>query len=372
MKKIKVMNIISDTNIGGAGKCIITYCNNYNKEKYEIIVVMPKDSLLKKEIEKTDVKIIEIDGLKDKSLDIPVIGKIKEIIKKENPDIVHTHASLSARIAAKKCKKKIVYTRHCDFPPSKIYKYKIIKFLNGKFNEYFSHKIIATSEMAKENLVKQGISDRKITTVLNGVNRLEKITDGEKIILKKKYNIIEDEKVVGYLARLEELKGHKFLFEAAKIIKEKTDYKLKYLVMGVGGYEDELKKYACELDLKNEIVFTGFISDVQSMLSIVDIQVNASYLSETTNLALLEGMSLGIPAVASIVGGTPNVITTGENGILVEKANAEAMANAIIDLLQDEQKFNEMKEKSKEIFESRFTAKVYAQNIEKVYESMVI
>lgn len=53
MNKIKILNIISDTNIGGAGKCIITYCKNRNNEKYDISVLMPKDSLLKSEIEKT-------------------------------------------------------------------------------------------------------------------------------------------------------------------------------------------------------------------------------------------------------------------------------------------------------------------------------
>ena len=136
MKKIKVLNIISDTNIGGAGKCVITYSNNYNTEKYEIIVAMPKDSLLKQEIEKAGVRVIELEGLRDKSLDIPAIKKIRKVIEEEKPDIVHTHASLSARIAARQYKKcKIVYTRHCDFPISKIYKYKIVRWLNKKVNE---------------------------------------------------------------------------------------------------------------------------------------------------------------------------------------------------------------------------------------------
>ena len=53
MEKIKILNIISDTNIGGAGKCIITYCKNMNTKKFDVSVVMPKDSLLKPEIEVT-------------------------------------------------------------------------------------------------------------------------------------------------------------------------------------------------------------------------------------------------------------------------------------------------------------------------------
>ncbi len=56
LNKIKVLNVISDTNIGGAGKCVINYCKNRNKGKFEIIVVMPKDSLLKPEIKATRSK----------------------------------------------------------------------------------------------------------------------------------------------------------------------------------------------------------------------------------------------------------------------------------------------------------------------------
>lgn len=368
MKKIKVLNIISDTNIGGAGKCIITYCNNYNKDKYEIVVVMPKDSLLKQEIAKTDVKIIEIDGLKDKSFDISAIKLIKNVIKEEKPDIVHTHASLSARIAAKKCGNcKIIYTRHCDFPISKLYKYKLVRKLNGTLNEKLADKIIATSEQAKENLVKQGINEEKITVILNGVTKLKEADAEIKNNLKEKYEL-KDCKVIGYLARIEELKGHKYFIEAAKIVNDKFKGKFKFLIMGSGTYEEQAKALVKELNLEDEVIFTGFITDVAKMLSIVDLQINASYLSETTNLALLEGMSLGIPTVATKVGGTPKMIDEFENGILVEKANAESLANGIIKAFENEEKYKYMKKRSVEIYNERYTSKVYAENIEKVYE----
>ena len=245
MKKIKVLNIISDTNIGGAGKCIITYCKNRNVDKFEILVVMPKESLLKPEIEKTGVKVIEIDGLKDKSLDLSAIGKIKKIIQQEKPDIVHTHASLSARIAAKlygKC--KIIYTKHCDFPISNKFKYRVVKKVNQILNEALTHKIIATSELAKENLVKQGISESLIETVLNGVDGFNEIPGEEKQKLREKYKIKPEEITVGYLARIEELKGHRYLIEAAEKLKEEP---IKFLLMGSGSYEEEAKNLVKEL-----------------------------------------------------------------------------------------------------------------------------
>lgn len=373
MDKIKVLNIISDTNIGGAGKCIITYLKNRNKERFDIAVLMPKGSLLKAELEKYDIKIIEIDGLKDKSFDVKSINKIKKIIKEEEPDIVHTHASLSARIAAKLYKKcKIVYTRHCDFPISPKFKYKIVRKLNQIINESLTNRIIATSELAKENLEKQGIHGNIIDVVLNGVDGLLKISNEDKKRLKEKYNIKESDIVVGYLARIEELKGHKYLIEAIKILKDKKlDKSFKFLIMGTGKYEETAKKMVKELEIDDIVIFTGFISNVEEMLNIVDVQVNASYLSETTNLALLEGMSLGIPTVATNCGGTSKMIENYENGLLVGKANSEALANGIELILKDEEKFKYMKEKSKQIFKERYTSKVYASNIEKIYESMV-
>lgn len=372
MKKIKVLNIISDTNIGGAGKCVITYCNNYNKEKYEIIVVMPEKSLLKPEIEKTGVRVIELQGLRDKSLDFKAIKLIRNIIKEVKPDIVHTHASLSARIAARQSKNcKIVYTRHCDFPISNIYKHKIVRRLSGKLNESLADKVIATSEHAKDNLINQGISEDIITTILNGVSQMPEITDDEKKKIKEKYSIKPDEIVVGYLARIEELKGHKYFIEAAKIISDRFSGKYKFLIMGSGSYEEEARKLVKELNLQDVVIFTGFIDKVYEMLNIIDIQINASYLSETTNLSLLEGMSLGIPTVATKCGGTPKMIDAGQNGLLVEKADAQSLADGIIDITKDSEKYQYMKKRSKEIYNERYTAKVYAENIEKVYESLV-
>lgn len=372
MKKIKVLNIISDTNIGGAGKCVITYSNNYDKEKYEIVVAMPENSLLKPEIEKAGVRVIELQGLRDKSLDIPAIKKIRKIINEEKPDIVHTHASLSARIAARQYKDcKIVYTRHCDFPISSKYKYKIVRLLNKKINEGLTDKVIATSEQAKENLIKQGLSEEIITTILNGVNQMPEILEEEKKKLREKYLIEDSEIVVGYLARIEELKGHKYFIEAAKIISDKFKGKYKFLIMGSGSYEEEAKKLVQDLGLENIVIFTGFIKNVHEMLNIIDLQINASYLSETTNLSLLEGMSLGIPTVATKCGGTPKMIKDYENGILVEKADSNSLANGIINIMKDKEKFQYMKKRSKEIYEERYTSKVYAKNIEKVYESLV-
>ena len=364
----KIIHVISDTNIGGAGKYLITYCKNRDKNKYDIIVIIPKDSLLKQELLNTGVRIIEIEGLKDKSFDIKAISSLKKIFKEEKPDIVHTHASLSARIAARKFKNiKIVYTKHCDFEPSSKYKYKIFKFINGKINKLLADKIIATSEHARDNLIYQGIEPNLIVTILNGTDGFKSFDNSK---LRDKLGILKEDIVIGYLARIEELKGHKYLIEAFNMLVK--DYKIKnikLLLMGTGSYEEDAKKLVSDLNISSQVIFTGFIKDVENYLNIVDIGVNASYLSETTCIALLEGMSLGIPQVATNVGGNPKVIRNNENGLVVEKADSKALADGINTLLKDNY-YLTLKDNCKKIFNDEFTSSAFAKNIESVYDSL--
>lgn len=101
MKKIKVIEVSSDTNIGGAGKCLLTLLENFDYNTFDVKVVLPKNSLLKPHIDKMNIPVIEVDGIADKSLDFAAVKKLRMILKRERPDIVHTHASMSARIAAK-------------------------------------------------------------------------------------------------------------------------------------------------------------------------------------------------------------------------------------------------------------------------------
>ena len=85
---LKVLQVSSDTNIGGAGKCILTYLKYYNKEAIDVAVVVPKNSLLKPEIETLSAKVFEVDAMADKSMDFAAISKLVKIFKEFKPDIL--------------------------------------------------------------------------------------------------------------------------------------------------------------------------------------------------------------------------------------------------------------------------------------------
>ena len=110
---IKLIHVITDTNIGGAGVWVLNFLKAYDKEKYDVGVAVPCNSLLAPKISELGVKVFEIAHIADKSFSKEGIREFIKLFKEQKPDIVHCHASLSARIASKKLGIKTVNTRHC-------------------------------------------------------------------------------------------------------------------------------------------------------------------------------------------------------------------------------------------------------------------
>jgi glycosyltransferase involved in cell wall biosynthesis len=104
--------------------------------------------------------------------------------------------------------------------------------------------------------------------------------------------------------------------------------------VGAGSLEDELKNRAKELGISDNIVFTGFRTDVKDILAALDIYVLPS-LSEGLGTAIIEAAAAGRPIVTSNVGGIPDVITNGETGLLVPPENPDALSAAILRFYQD-------------------------------------
>lgn len=370
MRKIKVIEVSSDTNIGGAGKCLLTLLENFDYEKFDVKVILPKNSLLTPLIREMKIPVAEIDGIADKSLDLSAVKLLRRIFKKEKPDVVHTHASMSARIAAKQAGCKVVYTRHSVFPPSKKISKGIGKIINGIINNHYADSIIAVAEAAKENLTDTGVDARKIRVILNGVDGLSGVSSDEMRMIKERFNLPDGYKAVSIVARLEDIKGHDYFIEAADKLLSKG-YKVRFYIAGTGSHEEHLKEKVKKIGRSEQIIFTGFISDVDKLMNMTDIQVNASFGTEATSLALLEGMSIGIPAVVSDFGGNPGVIKNGENGFIVPEKNAEELADKIELLLTDEQLYEDMSENAVRIFGEKFTAKAMTKQTEEVYIDLI-
>ena len=302
----------------------------------------------------------------DKSLDFGAIGRLKTVIKKENPDIVHTHGSMSGRIAGRQCGKKVIYTRHSAFPVSPRIKKGIGRFINKTVNEHYADRIIAVSPATAENLTDGGISESLIDIVLNGVEPVALKTPEETEKKREEFGILHGEFTAGIMARIEDYKGHLDILGAAKILKD-GGRKFKILIAGTGGFEGEVRKKIGELGLEDRVLMLGFVDDVSSVLSMLDVQLNASYGTEATSLALLEGFSAGIPAVVSDYGGNPWLVEDGVNGYIFKTRDTCGLADALGRLMDRPDILESMKAQARRIYNEKFTGKIFAENIDKIY-----
>ena len=363
---IRVLNVISDTNIGGAGRVLLNYMSRADRANFDVSVALPRDSLLKQPLEELGTTVYEVDGLTDRSYHKDDVKELKHLIGRVQPDIVHTHGALSGRIAGRRCGKVVIYTRHSAFPvPAKL-KYPPGRWVNKLLNEYYSDHIIAVSPAAAENLTDAGISKKHITVMMNGVTPVQRKSAEQTAALRAQWGVQDGEFVLGILARIEPYKGHLHILEA---VKQLTDQgrSLRLMVAGTGTYEAELRQQAQDMGIADRVSFMGFQSDVAGVLSMLDLQLNASYGTETSSLSILEGLSMGLPAVVSTYGGNPWLIDDGQDGLLFENRNSDHLARCIAQLMDQPDTLAAMGQRAVEIFHQRFTAEIFAQNIENVY-----
>ncbi len=368
---IRILNIISDTNIGGAGRVILNYLRYADRNKFETLVAIPRGSLLKPLLEEAEVTVYEVDGMADCSYASQDVKALQALIRRVKPDLVHTHGALSGRIAAKRCHVPVVYSRHSAFPvPAKL-KYPPGRWVNKLLNEHYADHIIAVSPATRDNLTEAGISPKKITVVMNGVAPVSPISDEEKAALRQSLGLGKDVFTFGILARIEDYKGHLYLVYAAKLLKDRGYSNFRILVAGTGAFEEEVTRAVTEMGVEDVVQMLGFRSDAAALLNILDVQLNASYGTEATSMALLEGMSLGLPTIASDYGGNPFVITSGQNGLLFPSKDSAALADAMAELMDHPEEVAIMREKALETYQSRFTGEVFARNTEQIYENVL-
>ena len=198
--------------------------------------------------------------------------------------------------------------------------------------------IIVNAEAIKRDLRQRGYRADRVTVIPNGIDfeRFRVPQTGESV--RRELNIPSGAPVVGVLSRLMRIKGHEYFLKAAALIAAR-DPQVRFLIVGDTNlhqeYRDELKQLAIKLGLQGRVIFTGFRLDVPELLAALSVSVLPSLGLEGLSNSLLESLAAGLPVVATRVGGTPEIIEDGVNGLLVPPADPEALAGAICRLLKD-------------------------------------
>jgi len=362
---IKIIHVLTDKNIGGAGRWLLSFLKHYDKNELEISVIVPEGSLLAPRIRALGEKLIELPGFKEASKDQASVSKLKDIFIGQKPDIIHTHASLSARIAAQKAGIISVNTKHCM---EEHISNPIKRFAKNKINKKYSAKVIAVSEAVAESLKQEGMPEEKIEIVYGAPVPVVKASFEERELKRKEMGLLPEDFAVGIIARLAVVKDHPtFLRAAAKV--QKTGLPIKFFVIGSGECEANLKAMAKELSLENTL-FMGFIEDIDIIYNALDLNVLTSK-SEALSLSLIEGMTVGLPALGSDTGGIGEVITEGVTGELFPVGDSEALAEKILKLYKDKELYAKYSENAEKNIKERFSAQVMCKKMTDIYKRLI-
>lgn len=362
-----VVQVLTDTNIGGAGKYLLNYLSCFNREAYRVTVILPQKSALAPAVKEfSDVTLIEAPYIADQSYNKQAVSYLKDLFLKINPDLLHTHACLSARIAGKRAKVPVIIaTRHCIEPLKRGLKAMAYSVMNNALCDYY----IAVSDAVVTNLLDSGIKSFKIKVVNNGVVPVRRTSPDAVNFIRRRYGIADDETVFGIFGRLEPVKGHKYFIKAAwQVLKEYP--KAKFLIVGKGSLEKELKERVARYGLEDNIIFTGFVENTAELLNAVDVNVNTSE-SEAMSLAILEGMSLSKPTIATRAGGNSELITDGEDGVLVNYGDSASLALAMLRLICNPDFSETIGSAAGQKYAQRYTVEKMVTRLEDVYREVL-
>lgn len=368
---IRVLDIISDTNLGGAGRVVLNYLKYADRQRFSTAVAAPRGSRLAGPLRAAGADVLEVDAMADRSYAREDVTALESLIREIRPDIVHTHGAFSGRVAAKRCGVPVVYSRHSAFPVKPYLRYPPGRWAYALLDRRFADHVIAVSPAAMRNLTDMGVSPKRITVVMNGSPPVEPISLAERAALRADLGIGPAAVVFGILARIEDYKGHLYLVEAARLLKERGRSGFCFLVAGSGSFEEQVKRAVEAAGVSGVVRMLGFRRDVPALLGCLDVQLNCSYGTEATSLALLEGMSLGLPTIASDYGGNPWVVRDGETGLLFPARDAAALANAVERLLDDPGQRERMGCNARKLYQAQFTGEVFARNTERVYQNVL-
>ena len=212
----------------------------------------------------------------------------------------------------------------------------------------------------------------KIVVIPNGINIREFDISYSKEECRKKLELPLDKKILLFFGYLSPYKGPDVLVKAMpRIVKVVTDTEL--IFAGKGVMKEELEDISVKLGVEKSVKFAGFVEDdlKQFYYKAADVFVLPSMLStECFPLVNLEAMACGTPIVASKIGGIPDAVKEGENGLLVQPRDSEKLAEAIIYLLENEGVRERMGKKGSEKA-SEYSWERIAEETEKVYEGLV-
>ena len=329
-----VLQLIDGLNIGGAEILLRDLSAGLAQRGFRVSVGYSTPGPLARELSDLGLPVTRLPRLM--RVDPVLFGGMIRLMRKDRPQIVHTHlfkSDFHGRVAARIAGVPIVVsTLHSvdrwaqNRPLGNLY----------GWTSRFADRIIAISDDVKKfHMANTAVDGSKFVTIENGVDVQRFVgqrTPGQEV--RKEFKLDNSAPVFGIVGRLTPPKDHKVFLQAASVILQSIP-RSRFLIVGDGPLRQDLEAYAHELGVQNSVIFTGMRRDIPAVLAALDVLVISS-LWEGIPVTLLEAMASALPVVATNVGSIPEVVTE-ETAILVSPSDPAAIAQAGLRLAIDQE-----------------------------------
>jgi len=323
--KPHLAHFVYSLQIGGLEELVLNLVRKTDPDKYRLsVVVLREDGPLSAEIEKLGIPVHRLAG--GEGFSWSLVRQLRALLRREKIDLIHTHdlgpliyGGLAMFLAGNR---NVFHTEHSylsqDSPRLRMFE---------RWLSRWARMIIADSaDVARVLVEEQKISRAKVITILNGID-LQRFESADPRAFRRELGVDRGALLLGTVGRLVPVKNQSLLLRAFARLREK-EKKAHLVIVGDGPEGAALQREAVRLKLQRWVHFTGSRRDIPQILASLDLFVLPS-LSEGLSLTLLEAMAAGRPVVATRVGGNPEVIEDGHNGLLVTSDDVEELAAAL-------------------------------------------
>ena len=405
--KKKLIFVITQPVVGGAQKYVFDLAKNFSKN-YHVSVAIgePKNGDLFQKLESEKIESIFLRHLKREIIltqDFRAFFELVRLFKKEKPDIIHLNSSKAGLLGSlagffagigRRHKPKIIFTAHGWIFKEDMSKWKkwimvTLEWLFAKFKD----RIICVSKDDFREAMKHYIAPpRKLSVVYNSIDKIKFLSKKEaraEISKMIGHEIGEDTIALVNLGRLYATKGLNYLMEAVSNLGAKhLSKKIVLVIFGDGPERENIKNQIsslrasfaevatkaeqgfggqANLKIEDTVFLVGDVPDAAKYLPAFDALVLSST-KEGFPYAILEAGLAGIPVISTNVGGVGEIIKDGENGILIEPKNPQAISDAIKNIIGDDEKSKKLSAKLKKSVAEDFSFEEMAERTEWVYK----
>lgn len=328
---MRILYGITKSNFGGAQRYVFNLATEAKRRGHEVSVLCGGEGALIEKLKEEKIRVVSLDKLeRDISISKEFLSlfDVLKILREEKPDVFHINSSKMGGVGAFAGRlagiKKIIFTAHgwAFNEPRPWWQKIVIKFLHW-VTILCSHKTICVSKGTKKNVRNWPFVKKKLVVIRNGIKEFELAP-----------RTSEGGLVVGSTSELHRIKGLDVLLEAWS--KFRKGHRGQLVLFNDGEERKNLENMAINLGISDSVIFKGFVDDARSQLSSFDIFCMPSR-SEALPYGLLEAGLAELAVIATPVGGIPEIIESGTNGVLVPVENSEVLFSTLVLLAEDKE-----------------------------------